>query len=523
MQQLLNELQAAPCYPNATEPAQIIQTHLSIVCLTGDRVYKLKKSITLPFVDFAPLAARRQACRDEVRLNRRLCPDTYLGTAALRRVGKQLKFAAIGDDEGQDDLDVAVVMQRLPQERMLDELVAAGTASTQEMRQLAQIVANFHATAATGPEVLSYGAPEKLVAFADDNFTELMQVPAHGLPTRLLAQLQIASSNAFAQLLPELQERALHGRVVDGHGDLHARNICMTEPPTIYDCIEFEPAFRCGDVATEIAFLAMDLRYRNARELTRAFVTAYVEISGDTRLPALLPTLCSYRAMVRGKVAAMTAAEPELAELDREAAHQSARKHLLLASAYTIESCDRWWLLVCGPPASGKSQLCRALRDAVAWPHFATDAVRKQLAGIAATEHASPEHYSKAFSERTYQRLLQLATDETNSGSRCVLLDGNFPTPAHRAQAAQAAHDAGVRLAIVYLHIDAETAAQRASERQRDMHNISDADAKIANTLHAQFLAPTAEEAALLLALPGTCATPQLMEQVLTSLLSPTD
>ncbi|HEB53814.1 MAG TPA: hypothetical protein ENI87_11230, partial [bacterium] len=374
---LLDELARPDCYPSGVREVHIVQTHLSVVCITDERVFKLKKAVRLPFVDFTSLAARRQACRDEVTLNRRLCPDVYLGTAALRRVDGVLRFAAIGDDERREDLDVAVVMRRLPQERMLDVLVAEGGVGRNDMSHLAAIVARFHREAERGAEVTRIGHPDRLAAFAAANFAELTAVPEHGLPLRLLDAAREASARAFEAALPTLRARADDGRIVDGHGDLHARNVCMTSPPVIYDCIEFEPAFRCGDVATEVAFLAMDLRYRRANELANAFVDAYVEHSGDRELPALLPLLSSYRAMVRGKVAAFAAAEPEVAPDDRQRARTSALEHLRLAAACLVE-CDRArWIVVCGPPASGKTGLASALAYRGRWPHVATDRVRK--------------------------------------------------------------------------------------------------------------------------------------------------
>ncbi len=518
--QLLEALSDPHCYPGAPATVEIIQTHLSIVCLVGDRVFKLKKSLTLPFVDFAPLETRRWACREEVHLNRRLCTDVYLGTSALRLNDGGLKFAELGDDEGSGDVDVAVVMRRLPQDRMLDELVAAGTVTAEEVCRLARTVEAFHRTADSSSEVRELGAPTGLLRFANANFEELKDVPDHGLPRELLDALQSASGRAFDQVLPELQKRAESGRVVDGHGDLHARNVCMTDPVTIYDCIEFEPAFRCGDVATEIAFLVMDLRYRGALELANTFADAYASSSGDERLLALLPSLCSYRAMVRGKVAALTAAETELPKGSRDAARRSALRHLFLASAFTIESQGPWWLLVCGPPASGKSSLSRELHDAAQWPHLATDRVRKQLAGTDPTEHAAPEAYSAAFSERTYGELLRLAAAATAGGDLGVLLDGNFPTPGHRERAAKAAHSAGARLAILHVGLDAETAAQRAHHRQLDATNVSDADPLITRALHAQYQAPTSDEAGHLLRLDGTADIESLCVDVLVKLLA---
>ncbi|MBL8739034.1 MAG: hypothetical protein JNL12_21590, partial [Planctomycetes bacterium] len=360
---LLAALADPACFPHAPRAVQLVQTHLSLVCLADQLVYKLKKAITLPFVDFAPLPARRHACREEVRLNRRLCPDVYLGTAALRPVAgtKALRFAALGDDDGPDDVDVAVVMRRLPQERMLDELLRAHTVTTAELEALADHVARFHATTEVLPADRALPLVDELLRFAAANFAELAALPEHGLPRRLLDALAHAQAHAqargFAALAEPLRARARSGLCLDGHGDLHARNICMTVPPAIYDCIEFEPRFRCGDQALEVAFLVMDLRYRGATPLADTFVHRYATARGDRELPQLLPTLAAYRAMVRAKVAALAAAEPDLSAADRAGARGSAHRHLELAAALQFEANGPHWLVLCGPPASGKSSL----------------------------------------------------------------------------------------------------------------------------------------------------------------------
>jgi aminoglycoside phosphotransferase family enzyme/predicted kinase len=516
----IDELREPRCYPHAPSSVQIIQTHLSVVCLAGDVVYKLKKALTLPFVDFSSIAARRETCRAEVTLNRRLCPDTYLGTTALRRGRDGLSFAAVGDDDSDEDIDVAVVMRRLPQERMLDEMLRRGEATPDHMSQLAGLIARFHRNAARDEATRRHGDPERLRQFAIDNFDELREIKQHGLSVDLLDSLARSCKHDFERIAEELHERAVSSFLVDGHGDLHARNICMTEPPTVYDCIEFEPAFRCGDVATEIAFLTMDLRYRGAPALANTFVAAYVAATGDSRLPALLPTLSSYRAMVRAKVATLSSIGPELSVEDRTGARGSAQRHLLLAGAYSMETRGPWWLLVCGPPASGKSQLAALLAKTVQWPHLATDAIRKQLAGIAPTEQARPEHYSVAFSDQTYADLSQDASEGTASGQRCIMLDGNFATSERRSAAAEAARAVGARLAIAFVDVDLETARQRAAIRVDQPDNISDADADVATRLHGAFEAPAAAEGDVLIKLDGALPSEELAAALMAALCS---
>lgn len=521
---LLAALAAPACYPHAPRTVRLLQTHLSVVCLADQLVYKLKKAVTLPFVDFAPLAARRTACRDEVRLNRRACPDVYLGTASLRQSADgSLQFAALGDDEGPDDVDVAVVMRRLPQERMLDELLRAHAVSSDEITALAAHVAAFHARCEVLPPAAGEQLVDDLLGFATANFTELAAIADHGQPPALLSALRLAHERAFRALAPQLRARAQRGLCIDGHGDLHARNVCMTVPPALYDCIEFEPRFRRGDQALDVAFLVMDLRYRGAAALAASFVREYANARGDTELPALLPTLCAYRAMVRAKVALFAARETELPAADRDGARHSARRHLELAAALQLEALGPRWLVLCGPPASGKSQLAGSLVEIAGWRTLATDVVRKELAGLAPTERARTEHYTPAFSQRTYDELLARAAAATRDEPGIVLLDGNFPTPAHRAAAAAAASACGARVVFVHVDVDRATAIARAKARAQDPARVSDADAAVAAARHDAFVRPIAAEGLDLVGLDGTAALPEMRAALLAGLLGATN
>lgn len=507
-ERLLDELTDPACFPEtcflgASASVEVIQTHLSVVCIAGDRAYKLKKSRRLPFVDFTSLAQRRQACRDEVRLNRRLCPRVYLGSAALRRTAAGLRFAQLGDDEGDADLDVAVVMQRLPADRMLDVLLAAGTVTRSEIEALAELVAVFHAGADRGAEVIAAGAPQRLAGYADANFDELATIPGHDLPSELMQVMRRRTAVDFGRLLPLLERRAAT-HIVDGHGDLHARNICMTRPPSIYDCIEFEPTFRCGDVATENAFFVMDLRYRGAAGLARDYVAAYVAVSGDRELMAMLPVLCAYRAMVRAKVSALAAAEPELSATDRAGARDSARRHLLLAASLTLEGGEPRWLVACGPPASGKTALCQRLQAIAEWPYVATDIVRKELAGLRPTDRGGAPIYTPEFSARTYAEVARRAAAATAAGAPVVLVDGNMPTPEHRAAVIAAARRAGAVPQLLHVDVDDVTAAERARRRSAEATDASDAGPDVAARLHALFVTPTLDETAFIVRLDGT-------------------
>jgi aminoglycoside phosphotransferase family enzyme/predicted kinase len=544
---LLAELADPACYPAAPRASQsapgvqIVQTHLSIVCITGELVYKLKKPLRLPFVDFSTRELRHQACLDEVRLNRRLCPDVYLGVVALRRhADGTLRFDALAAQSGRSAasppdepaepaepaaaaiVESAVLMRRLPQDAMLDERLARGTVPQAAIAALARQLAAFHAAADSSPTTRQLGAPERLLAYAAANFAELGQLPLAAALQPLLPAVATASAVAFAALAPQLQRRAAAGRVRDGHGDLHARNICMVEPPAIYDCIEFNAELRCGDVATDLAFLAMDLRYRGRPQLATTLVREYQAASGDHELPELLPPLLAYRAMVRAKVAAIAASASELTSTAREQSTTSVHRHLALAAALLLEPGTPRWLVLCGPPACGKSSLASALADLTGWPVVATDLVRKQLFGRAPHERLDTAHYTPAATAQTYAATLSQAHAATTAGAAVVLLDGNFPDRERRAQAAAAAHRAGAALHVVHLDVDLPTALARARARELDPDRISDADAAITATRYATFEPPTADEHLPLARLDARLSTAALLAHLLAALLTAT-
>lgn len=540
---LLAELADPACYPAApragqdTQGVQIVQTHLSIVCIAGELVYKLKKPLRLPFVDFSTHELRHQACLDEVRLNRRLCPDVYLGVVALRRHADgrvrfddlptgPVQFPTSPPTEAAEPataiVESAVLMRRLPQDKMLDERLARGTVPPAAIAALAHQLAAFHAAADSSPTTRRLGAPERLLAYAAANFAELGQLPLAAALQPLLPAVARASAAAFAALAPHLQRRAAAGRVRDGHGDLHARNICMVEPPAIYDCIEFNAELRCGDVATDLAFLAMDLRYRGHPQLATTLVREYQAASGDHELPELLPPLLAYRAMVRAKVAAIAASASELTSAAREQSTTSVHRHLALAAALLLEPGKPRWLVLCGPPACGKSSLASALTDWTGWPVVATDLVRKQLFGRAPHERLDAAHYTLAATAQTYAATLSQAHAATTAGAAVVLLDGNFPDRERRAQAATAAHRAGAALHVVHLDIDLPTALARARARELDQDRISDADAAITATRYATFEPPTADEHLPSTRLDARLSPETLLRQLLAALLTAT-
>ncbi len=498
--QQIEKLKEPETFAERPDKVEIIQTHMSVVCLAGERVYKLKKHIELPFADFSTLEKRREFCELELHLNRRLCPDIYLEVVPLvEDPDGRLRFVPDGEGktDGGETIDYAVRMQRLPTERMLDVLLEEEDGvSRQEIRGIASRMVEFHRTARRDEAVKELGSPDKLREFAMNNFEQTRSMADDLFAATLHAALEKRTADDFEQFADLLAARADKGFAVEGHGDLHARNICMTDPPAIYDCIEFNPGFRCADVAAEHAFLVMDLRFRGHAELADVYLDAVIEKSGDAKIRRLMPMLVRYRAMIRAKVAAIAIGEREMPEKERHESATEARRYLRLAGATTVEDKAPIWILSCGLPATGKSTLARILAEApgTAWPLFSSDAVRKNLAGAAPGARLPESYYTSEFSRRTYDALYRRAKSATGDGS-VVLLDANFRSRGERAKARKAATQCGARFVIVEAIAEEATIRSRLAQRAGDPHATSDADLMVYEKLKDTFETPQEDEA----------------------------
>lgn len=511
----LDSLNDPGLFPDGRDGFGIVQTHLSVVCLAGDFAYKFKKAIRLPFADFTTLEQRHHFCDEELRLNRRLCPDVYLDVLPLRRDGAG--NLQLGEGEGAI-IDYALRMRRLPADRMLDVMLAENRVTPSDIRGIARRIVAFHATAPRGEEILACGDPDRLREFALANFEETLldAGPDRVMSGALHASLATRTKLDFEQHLSLMRSRAASGHVIDGHGDLHARNICLTDPVAIYDCIEFNPAFRCGDIATEHAFLLMDLRFRGHAELARVYRDAVLAENGDREMEALLPMLVRYRAMVRAKVAAITARESELPQVDQAKARDEARAYLRLAAVSAIEEDGPLWFLFCGLPASGKSCIAEALAASSrgGWPVLSSDRIRKELAGVAPTEKLPPGFYDDAFSRRTYDELRRRASEEKG----VVILDANFRTREERCLTRAAAKAAGARLMILQVETGEAVVLQRLAARADDPAAVSDADRAVYEKLKNALEPPDDGEADRLIPVSGDIAADVAVDEILAAL-----
>jgi aminoglycoside phosphotransferase family enzyme/predicted kinase len=478
LDQLIGALTKSAAYPYPADNVEVRQTHISVVFLAGAHVYKVKKPVHLDFLDFSTLDKRRHFCEEEVRLNRRLAPEVYVGVVPVVRTAGGVRFEGAGEA-----VEWAVKMQRLPDAATLQERLRRGVVDPALVEGLARRLAAFHRTAEANERIASFGRPGAVSKVVLDIFHEARPQVGNTVSAAVFDRVKALAEGVLARLRLLIEERAARGLTRDCHGDLHLDHVYVfpERPPpgdlVVIDCIEFNERFRFIDPVADMAFAAMDFAFHGRRDLARAFADAYFRASGDDQGRELLPLYTAYRATVRGAVEGILLAEEEVPEADRAAALGPARAHWLLALAELEEPARRPGLvLVSGLPGTGKSWLARALAGCAHFEVVRSDEVRKDLAGLPGEAPSPSERraslYTAAWNERTYAECLRRAGQLLFEGKR-VLVDATFREEGRRRTFLEAAVGWGVPAAILLCEADPATVRRRLEARRGD---ASDAD-----------------------------------------------
>lgn len=302
----LTFLKRSTAYGGAAPPPECIETHMSWVFLVGDKVYKLKKPVRFPFLDFTTLTAREFYCREEVRLNRRLAPGVYLGLMALQwhdgvfelQPEAQARLQTPANSPG-DTVDWLVCMRRLPGDRMLDQLITQGRVAPEDIDALIAVLGAFYRSA----PVVALSPEDYLARFQYEQAAnrEVLLRPQFQLPDAALAIDRL--DLALAQGADLLRERACGQRVLDGHGDLRPEHVCLLQPPVVIDCLEFNPQLRQADPFDELAYLGMECEVAGAPWIGQRLASGCAATLGDAPPPALMHLYTAYRALVRARLA----------------------------------------------------------------------------------------------------------------------------------------------------------------------------------------------------------------------------
>lgn len=532
---IMHGLARPDAYPVPPERVETIETHISAVFLAGASAFKVKKPIRLPFLDFSSLPSREHYCREEVRLNAALAPGVYRGVVPVRRrrgrlrVGADAAFVGKTNADAADDAweltDWAVEMRRLPAVHMLDAMLDRGAIDNDMLRQIASTLAAFHATAVRNAEVDRHGSVAAVRSKIEANFAETDRLTrsrtVRALPAEIHALVEAWALHFLRERAELFEQRCRDGRIREGHGDLHAGNICFRPPEAgglvIYDRIEFSQAFRCGDVAEDLAFLLMDLDHRGYRGFSDFLAREYTARTSDAGLAEVLDFYKCNRAWVRGKVTALRAEQTEGEE--REAARLDALAYFNLAAGYAVPPS---LVLLCGLPGTGKSFVARHVAAALDCATANSDHVRKSQAGVAPTQPRADAFgagiYTEAHSAQVYEAMLASAREALARG-RSVVVDAGFRQHAQRAPFLLLAR--AQRAPAVVLHLDPPEAITRArlAERTARGDSESDADLAVYDACKAEFEPPTASDGVQVVHETAVRAPQETAADVLTRLL----
>ena len=448
-------------YPHRPSQVTHLETHISHLFFAGDLVYKVKKPVRFSFLDYSALRKRKYFLHEELRLNRRLAPSVYLGVLPISYWQGEWRLGGYSYPA-----EYTLVMRRLPARRMLPFLLERDQATPEMMESIAETLAPFHGQAETGDKVAAYGHPQALRELWEDNLADIEPFVGGLFDIDAWETFRDFGARFMDKHEGLLLRRVREGRVREVHGDLHCEHICFApEGIQIFDCVEFNFGLRCCDVASEVAFLLMDLEFRGAGDLGRRFLKRYLELARDPELSLLLPFYKCHRALVRGKVAALSP--------DGLSSH--AARYFDYARRVTWEESKPFLVLVCGLTGSGKSTLARALAQRLGFTLISSDATRKSLSKSLNRRQVpyGQDIYAPSMTERTYASMIDAAEKLVQKGEGAIL-DATFHQRGRREPifALAAKHEAP--MVWIQCVSSEEVTQERLKRRWKEGRDLSD-------------------------------------------------
>jgi aminoglycoside phosphotransferase family enzyme/predicted kinase len=460
-------------YPHHVRAVEQRETHISKVFLTGEYAYKVKKPVSLGFLDFSTLKNRRHFCLRELVLNWRLTSDVYLDVLPI--TFQHGKYCLAGPE---NPIEYTLKMRQLPADRSMDRLLRRGKIDPEALQTLAKILGRFHAEVPTGQHVNSFGEWAAIWANCEENFHQTEGFVGEIIPETTYLIIRGATRSFLRRWRDLFEKRVERGRIRDCHGDLRTGHIYFVDGIQIIDCIEFSERFRYGDVASDLAFLAMDLDHRGYPTVSQNLLTAYVQHTKDQNVFVLLDFYKCYRAFVRVKVNCLQLQQRGIGTTSKHERLLGETHHYMeLAYRYAVQFARPTIWVMSGLPASGKSVIAAALSKAFGIRVLRSDVIRKELFGVEPKAQLTVPFeegiYSRTATSLTYGKLLLLAQEEIEKGFS-VILDATYGSRRHRAEVQRMARDLDVNLIFVEC-VCGEDVIKKRLESRDNARSISDA------------------------------------------------
>ncbi|MCJ0903323.1 AAA family ATPase [Rhodococcus sp. ARC_M6] len=443
------------------------ETTTGVVILARDRAYKIKKAVSTAYLDFGSPAQREAALLRELDLNRRMCPDVYLGVTHL-------------NDPLDESSEPILVMARMPDDRRLSSMITSGQDVTDELHDIASAVSEFHHRAARGTRIDEHATAGSVGARWKTNLAELREICAGTVPGDTVDELDQLAETFILGRTALFDKRIAAGHIVDGHGDLLSDDIfVLPDGPRILDCLDFDDRLRFVDTVDDASFLAMDLEFLGREDLAGEFLTAMAAVSQDHPPRALLDHYIAYRATVRAKVDALRMRQGGTGSVARLG------RHLTLAYSH-LRRAEVRLCLVGGLPGSGKSTLSAALAEHTGAIVISTDRVRRELVDAGTLTGSVREYreglYSPAAMDTVYSEMLTRAHEQLNLG-QSVILDATWSDSRHRREAGTLTASTFSALIEICCSATLPVAVQRIAMRTE---SLSDATAATATAIERE-------------------------------------
>jgi len=330
LESMIEDLLKPDTLPDPTRRVQLVQTHISLVFVADEFVYKVKKPVNFGFLDFTSFEKRAFYCRQELDLNRRLAKDIYLGVLPIRFDGKKYSMRS----RKGEIVEHAVKMKRISEQRLMKSLYERGALTENHLRRLARTLAAFHLHGVRSAEIDGFGEPDRFRINTDENFSQIHKYLGASIDKEQFWALQDWTDRFYRTGRELFYQRIEQGKIRDCHGDLHMEHVCFSKNLSIIDCIEFNDRFRYSDTVADIAFLLMDLEYHGGKKYSAALWNHYRKFAGEKAVDPLLDFYKVYRAVVRGKVNSFQVDDATISAEDKDRAVRRAKNYFSLACAY---------------------------------------------------------------------------------------------------------------------------------------------------------------------------------------------
>ncbi len=476
-------------YPHKTRNVKHIQTHISDVFIAPPFVYKIKKPVDFGFLDFTSLKKRKLYCEKEVDLNKRLC-DIYIGVEQISISGGAYKFG-----NGGTTVEYAVKMKRLKERYFLKNLIQTGNVGLDDLRRVVEKLVEFYESQGHDVNIDDFGKPENIKSFIYGNISLIKNFIGNTISSATHEAIKFYNDTFFGRYSSLFLERIKKGFIKDCHGDLHLNNINITpDYVCIHDRIEFNDRFRFIDIASDIAFLAMDLDFNGRRDFAAFVVSEMSKRMSDHTIFEVIDFYKCYRAVVRGKVESLKSEEANVPKREARSSHKRATDYFRLSLRYALFGSSPALIVIFGTIGTGKSTLAGLISRELDCDVISSDKTRKEMLGIAPTERRYESFdkgiYSEETTDRVYDEIIKMGKRAAES-SNMVILDASFSKRKYRRLAVKAAESFGIPVFFIETKASDKTVRERLLNREIVGESISDARLNIFEKFKERFQQPS--------------------------------